>query len=329
MPIHRECTPGMTRVEEVRAVSNVKRIKIGFPAVLLLSVFLCWAFWPETTDAEGEAGRGIRRSILQGTWYPADPGVLLRLISSRLSEVSPPEVEGRIHALVVPHAGYQYSGPVAAHAYRLIRGRAIERVILVGPSHRYGFDGISVSRHDAYETPLGRVPVDRSLAEGLIALDPAIRFIPDAHALEHSLEIQLPFLQAVLEDFSIVPVIMGRQDPETCSALADALARVVGDDPATLMIASTDLSHFHEDAAARALDKIFTGYLKEFDPEGLSRALAGGRCEACGGGAVVAVLTASLKLGAGRCVILDYANSGDVTGDRKRVVGYLSAAVLK
>lgn len=300
-----------------------------FPALFVLCALVCWGFCPEATDAECPAGGGIRRSILQGTWYPADSGVLSRLVGFYLSEASPPQVKGRIRALVVPHAGYQYSGPVAAHAYRLIGGQTVERVVLVGPSHRLRFDGISVSCHDAYETPLGRVPVDRTMADRLIALDPMIRFIPEAHAMEHSLEIQLPFLQSVLEDVSIVPVIMGRQDPDTCSALAEALVQLVGDDRATLLVASTDLSHYHDDATARALDRVFTRYVKDFDSEGLARSLAAGQCEACGGGAVVAVLEASLKLGAGRCVILDYANSGDVTGDGERVVGYLSAAVLE
>ncbi|MFO7784574.1 MAG: AmmeMemoRadiSam system protein B [Thermodesulfobacteriota bacterium] len=319
----------MNQSEEVRAVWSIKRRKTVCPAALLMCLLLWWGFCPEAADAEDPPGGGVRRSILQGAWYPADPGVLSRLIHSSLSDATPPEVKGRIRGLVVPHAGYQYSGPVAAHAYRLIQGRTVERVVLVGPSHRMRFDGISVSRHDAYETPLGRVPVDRSLADRLIGFDPEIRFVPDAHAVEHSLEIQLPFLQTVLKDVSIVPVIMGRQDPAACSLLAEALVRIVGDDRATLIVASTDLSHFHDDTTARALDRVFTRHVKDFDPEGLSLALAAGQCEACGGGAVVTVLTAFEKLGAGRCVILEYATSGDVTGDRKRVVGYLSAAILE
>lgn len=321
--------PGMNLWEEVRAVLNAMRHRIALPAFLLLCVFLWWGLFTEAAEAGDSAGGGIRRSILQGAWYPAEPGVLRRLIDSHLSRAAPLEDHGRIRALVVPHAGYQYSGPVAARAYRLIQGRSVESVVLVGPSHRLRFDGVSVSRHDAYETPLGRVPVDRSMADRLIASSPAIRFIPEAHAMEHSLEIQLPFLQAVLEGVRIVPVIMGRQDPGTCSALAEALAQVVGDDGDTLMVASTDLSHFHDDATARSLDMTFIRHVKEFDPEGLARALKAGQCEACGGGPVVAVMTASAKLGAGRCVILEYANSGDVTGDRGRVVGYLSAAILE
>lgn len=297
--------------------------------ILLPGVFMGWGCLWEEAAAQGTGQGGIRRSILQGKWYPAEPAALRRLILNRLSEASLPEIQGRIRALVVPHAGYAYSGGVAAHAYRLLQGAAVDRVILVGPSHRRGFEGVSVACHDAYETPLGRVPVDRSTAERLIASSPLIRFMPEAHAVEHSLEIQLPFLQAVLKDFRIVPVIMGRQDADTCSVLAEGLSKVLENGDGALIVASTDLSHYHDDATARALDRTFIRHITAFDPEGLIDALAAGQCEACGGGPAAAVLKAAGMLGAERCVLLDYANSGDVTGDRRDVVGYMSAAVLE
>ncbi len=299
--------------------------------VLVLLTLCLWAGWPgpHTARAESDRGGGVRRSILQGTWYPADPGALRAWIQTRLSEVRPPEVQGRIRALVVPHAGYQYSGSVAARAYRLIQGLPLRRVVLIGPSHRWGFNGVSVSRHEAYETPLGRVPVDRETAERLMASSPDVRFVPRAHALEHSLEIQLPFLQSVLDSFRIVPVIMGSQDRATCSALARGLARVLDGSKDTLIVASTDLSHFHDHETAQRLDRVFERCVASFDPEGLAEALEAGRCEACGGGATVTALTAARMLGAGRSVILARADSGDVTGDRTQVVGYLAAAVLE
>lgn len=301
--------------------------------VCLVSLLLCSLLGVGSDSSampgEREEGPRIRRSLLQGSWYPAEPDALRARIRTFLSKAAPPPVQGRIRALVVPHAGYRYSGSVAAHAYRVIQGRPIRRVVLIGPSHRWGFDGVSVARHEAYETPLGRVQVDRSMADRLIASSPVIRFVPQAHAAEHSLEIQLPFLQTVLRDFSIVPVIMGRQDPATCSILAEALARLLEEEEGVLIIASTDLSHHHDDATARALDGAFIRYVESFDAEGLAEALETGRCEACGGGPAVTAMKASGKLGADRSVILDHATSGDVTGDRDRVVGYLAAAILE
>lgn len=296
---------------------------------LILLVMLGWAVLSTAASMAREAREwGVRRSVLQGSWYPADPPALRGLIGRLLFQAAPPRIEGRIIALVAPHAGYTYSGPVAARAYALIQGMPVERVVLVGPSHRWGFDGVSVACHDAYETPLGRVPVDRAMARRLMESEPGIDFVPEAHAAEHCLEIQLPFLQAVLDEFSIVPVIMGRVDGPGCSALAAALVRAMEDGVRTLLIASTDLSHFHTDRRARDLDRCFVDHLNAFDPEGLAEALAAGTCEACGGGPTVVVLTAAGMLGAGRCVVLDYATSGEVTGDRDRVVGYVSAAVV-
>jgi MEMO1 family protein len=306
----------------------MRRLMVCLTA-LILGTALVWCLQAKGAGAEGAGEEGVRRSILQGSWYPAETGDLRRLIRNRLSEATPPEIQGRVRALVVPHAGYTYSGGVAAHAYRLIQGSAFDRVILIGPSHRRAFEGVSVARHDAYETPLGRVPVDRAAADRLIASSPAIRFVPEAHAVEHSLEIQLPFLQVVLGDFRIVPVLMGRQGLDTCSVLAEALSGALGDGGKTLIVASTDLSHYHDRETARALDSVFIRHLTAFDPEGLLRALAAGRCEACGGGPAAAALMAARRLGAKRCVMLDRADSGDRTGDRERVVGYVSAAVVE
>jgi len=289
---------------------------------------LWWAVSIPCSAMAGDArGGGVRPSALQGVWYPGEPGALRGMVERFLSRAVPPVVQGRVLALVVPHAGYRYSGPVAAHAYRLIRGMDVERVVLIGPSHRWDFNGISVAGYDAYETPLGRVPVDRDMARRLVKADPAFCFVPQAHAAEHCLEIQLPFLQTVLGAFEIVPVLMRRMDTPTCSLLAGSLVRAMEDGKRTLLIASTDLSHYHTDRTARDLDGRFMRYLEAFDPEGLTRALAARRCEACGGGPTAAVLMAARRLGAERCEILDYATSGDATGDRDRVVGYVAAAL--
>jgi AmmeMemoRadiSam system protein B len=172
------------------------------------------------------------------------------------------------------------------------------------------------------------VPVDQKTGRELLDTGPKIRWLRKAHALEHSLEIQLPFLQTVLRDFQIVPIVMGEQDIKTCSDLAESLIQVLGDSPETLVLASTDLSHFHNYKQAKALDLKFIEQVKGFDPEGLSKDLLSGKCEACGAGPVITTLMTARRLGADHAVILKYANSGDVTGDHNRVVGYLSAALV-
>ncbi len=297
----------------------------------LLMPLLILSFEGNLYQASGKEERGgnVRKSILSGTWYPGNRDALIKGIEGYLSKAEPVSLEGDLKAIIVPHAGYIYSGQVAAHAYRLLRKRSFDRVIMVGPSHRLGFEGVSINLQSGYKTPLGIVPVDRALARKIINASPQIRWQPQAHAREHSLEIQLPFLQTVIKDFQIVPILMGQQDFRTCSELAMCLARVMGNMDRTLLVASNDLSHFHSYKRARELDMKAIKHVREFDPRGLADSLSSGTCEACGGGPVIAVMLAAQKLGANRSVILNYANSGDVTGDRNRVVGYLSAALIK
>ena len=304
---------------------SLKRCAVVLALLLVMGVI---EGTPRTVSSGPVDGAGIRASILQGTWYPADPDTLKRVVQRHLSSADVPACKGRIQALVAPHAGYRYSGPVAAHAFRMLRDQAVERVVLIGPSHQWGFNGVSVSDHAAYETPLGRVPVDRKAARRLRESHEAIGFVPQAHAREHSLEIQLPFLQCVLDSFTIVPVIMGRQDRRTCSLLATGLERVLRDGVPTLLVASTDLSHYHNDARARALDEVFIGFVRDQDPDGLLQSLSAGHCKACGGGPVAAVMQAVSARKKGEWRILRYATSGDVSGERDRVVGYLAAAFV-
>jgi AmmeMemoRadiSam system protein B len=271
----------------------------------------------------------IRKSILAGSWYPGDRQALTKAIEEYLAKADAKPLKGDLKAIIVPHAGHIYSGPVAAYAYGLLRGKEIRRVIMIGPSHRVAFRGVSVNLQSGYETPLGIVPVDQELAKKIIDADSLIRHIPKVHASEHALEIQLPFLQSVLNDFQIVPIIMGEQDYGTCSRLAEILHDVVGDLDKTLLLASTDLSHYHSDKQARALDSVFIDQVRKFSPKGLFEALLSGRCEACGGGPAIAVMLAAQAWGANRSQILHYANSGDVTGDGSEVVGYVAAALYE
>jgi len=282
-------------------------------------------------EAMGEQAKekDVRNPVLAGTWYPGNPEVLRQTITDFLSKANPPAPEGKIMAMIVPHAGYIYSGQVAAYSYKLLQRTAPKVVFLIGPSHRVGFKGLSVSQYSGYKTPLGVAPVDQDLSKKLLSINPQMKWVPQADHQEHSLEIQVPFLQTVLKDFHIVPIIMGEQDLETCALLAKSLIQVLPNREDAVILASTDLSHFHTDQQARALDGEFMKHVREFAPEALAKAVASASCEACGAGPTIAAMLAARELGANRSVILNYANSGDVTGDRRQVVGYLSAALLK
>jgi AmmeMemoRadiSam system protein B len=288
--------------------------------------------------AQGYAGNGMaqkvqdrdtRSPVLAGTWYPGNPEVLRQTVGDFLSKATPPVTEAKVVTLIVPHAGYAYSGQVAAYGYRLLQRAAPKTVFLIGPSHRVGFRGFSVSQYSGYKTPLGVAPVDQNLAKRLLAMNPQMKWVSQADAQEHSLEIQVPFLQSVLKEFHLVPIIMGDQDLETCALLAKSLVQVLANREDSVILASTDLSHFHSDQQARILDGEFIRHVREFAPESLAKAVASGTCEACGAGPTLAAMIAARDLGANRSVILNYANSGDVTGDKRQVVGYLSAAFIK
>ena len=305
-------------------------MKIIFFVTIITSLFLLISDgFKSLSEGAQEEKENVRNAILAGSWYPGNKDTLTKTIEDYLSKVKAGSLEGELKAIIVPHAGYMYSGQVAAHAYRLLQHRDFKRVIMIGPSHRVGFRGASVNMQSGYRTPLGIAPVDRDLGKRIINADALIQGVPRAHASEHSLEIQLPFLQTVLKDFRIVPILMGDQDLKTCSRLARSLARVITNMDQTLLLASTDLSHFHSYKRARKLDLKFIKHVQEFDPKGLADSLSSGKCEACGRGPAITVMLAAQALGANRTMILNYANSGDVTGDHGRVVGYLSAALIR
>jgi len=300
-----------------------------FTNFALAHLALC-ALWLFPAYAAGEQSglNDIRPSALAGTWYPGSQDTLAKSITGYLSHVKPPQINGKLKAIIVPHAGHRYSGQVAAHAYRLLEGSQFRRIILVGPSHRMRFKGISVNLQSGYQTPLGIVPVDQTMARTILNSGPHIRWIRRAHTREHCLEIQLPFLQTVLNDVKIIPILMGQQDYPTCSRLANTLVQVIKSAEDTLILASSDLSHFHPYDRARVLDLEFIKQVKGFDPKGLAKDLSTGKCEACGGGPVITTLLAARKLKADQALVLNYANSGDITGDRRSVVGYMSAALI-
>jgi AmmeMemoRadiSam system protein B len=277
---------------------------------------------------KGPDSQQIRKPAVAGTFYPSDETVLRNTICEFLDQVPPQHISGNIIALIAPHAGYMYSGQTAAYAYNLIQGQPFKKVVVIAPSHHAYFDGASVFSQGAFQTPLGPIPVDSQMAQDLLKSDSLISFMPEAHTREHSLEVQLPFLQVVLSSFSIVPIVMGSQDFSTCETLSRCLFPLLQNHE-TLIVASSDLSHFHYYDEARRQDNHVNEFISQFDPRGLSRALSEGSCEACGGGPIICTMLLSKFLGAQRTQVLHYTNSGDVTGDRESVVGYASAVILK
>jgi len=232
---------------------------------------------------------------------------------------------GELVALIAPHAGLMYSGPVAAHAYRLLRNRRVDVAVLVGPSHFVGFSGVAIVPSGGFETPFGVASIDAACAADLTRVAAIVRPHPSAHAREHSLEMQLPFIQRLAPALPIVPLVMGYQTAQTAFALGDALA-VALDGRRALLVASTDLSHYHDAATAKALDTVVIDCVSQLDADALQDALNLQPEHACGGGPTVAVMHAAELLGARDAVVLNYADSGEVSGDTSAVVGYLAAA---
>ncbi len=274
----------------------------------------------------------VRQPAVAGMFYPAKPAELTKMMDDYLSRAQTALPAGRLLALVAPHAGYIYSGPVAAYSYSMLKGKNYQRVVVIAPSHVEGFDYTSIYDGDAYATPLGTVGVDKEFASKLAAASPStLRLSSQGHAPageqgEHALEVQLPWLQHVIGDFKLVPIIMGDQSYEASRALGVALARMIG--PETLIVASSDLSHFHTYDQASRIDHKTLSAIEDWDYLSMSRNFGQRVWEACGGAPIVAAMIAAERLGANQAKVLKYANTGDVTNDRSRVVGYGAVALL-
>lgn len=276
----------------------------------------------------------VRSSAVAGHWYPGNPAALRRDIERYLDAASPRQSTGRILGLVAPHAGYAYSGPTAGRAFAQVRGAGFTRVVLLGPLHRPIWGSrvapFMVPRESAYRTPLGDVPVDR---EFLKMVGQKVTFAAVEGDEEHSLEIELPFLQVALGSFTLAPIMLSEHlgDPgarERVRKLAAALAETV--DERTLLVASTDLSHMENYDAVVRTDLRLVDLVATFDIEGAEDALASETAQACGATGLVTVLHACRALGAGGAEILQYTSSGDVTGNRRPgvyTVGYMAAVI--
>ncbi len=276
------------------------------------------------------SGSRVRPSPIAGTWYPGQPEALDRSVRELLEAVEPLRIEAELVALISPHAGLRYSGPVAAAGYRLLEWQRFESAVLVGPSHHVYFQGASVFHRGAFETPLGQVEVDEELAQSILDRDRSMRDFFEAHEREHCLEMQLPFLQVLAPHIKIVPIIMGDQRRVNVDAVARAVGSAVAEaGRKVLLIASSDLSHYKSAEVAARMDGKVTALVERCDPGELMDLLEVHHEHACGGGPVVAVMKAAQALGGHSARILRYGDSGDVTGDKAEVVGYLSAALFR
>lgn len=273
----------------------------------------------------------MRKAAVAGAFYPADPNELTAMIDQMLAAAKAP-VEGKILAAVAPHAGYIYSGPVAAFTYAALQGHAYKRIVVLAPSHYVSFDFTSIYEGDAYTTPLGTIPVDREFARKLAKMDSTFELSVKGHEPtpaggEHAIEVQLPWLQRTVGSFQLVPIVMGDQSYESSRALGVALAKLIAEEKQrgegdTLVLASSDLSHYHPYSDAVSIDRKTLAALASWDYYSMARNFEPRLWEACGGAPIVAAMIYAERMGANQADVLRYANSGDTSGDKSRVVGY-------
>lgn len=269
----------------------------------------------------------IRPLAVEGAFY-SKRNLLKSDLDKHFSQANTEFEPNKILGIIAPHAGYVYSGITAAYAYKYILGKKYKNVIVLSPSHYDYFEYVSAFNGDFYEAPFGNIPLNKSLIEKLTSLSGVVRKSTHGHMVEeHALEVQLPFLQYTIGEFSLVPLVIGNQQREFVYNLAEDLKQVIDDD--TLIVASTDLSHFYTRKQAQIIDDYFDLYVTNWDPDGLQLSLEYKRCEACGGGAVVALLKALDDNKNAKIRVTHRSYSSDVNHDTSRVVGYLSAIIYE
>ncbi len=272
-------------------------------------------------------GQGIRKPAWSGQFYDKDPARLSAEIDSYLKNVKPDlPVSKEILALIVPHAGYNFSAQTAAYAYNLVQGKNYESVVIIGPSHQIGFEGCSIYPQGGFETPLGTAQVDEPLASALMRAS-GFRYVSEAHSKEHSVEVQVPFIQKVLPRAKIVPIVMGYQTQETMMTLARALAEVLAGKN-VLVVASTDMSHFLGKDEANKVDSKTIALVESLNTGSLMRKIESRENILCGGGPVCSTLLYVQKRGQAKVAVLNYSDSTLAGGPSDRVVGYMSAALF-
>ncbi len=295
--------------------------------------------WQACVGAENEVSMGdidteyIRPPAVAGSFYPGSPSELAKMLATFFHAAPKPTLTGKPLAIVAPHAGYIYSGAIAARGYKILEGETYKTVIVISPSHTAYFKGVSVFGGKAYTTPLGEIPIDKELTDKIASAGGPISFSNQGHSgygrAEHALEVQLPFLQVALGKFDLVALVMGVQDMSTCTALGKAIAKAIGPRDDVLIVASSDLSHFHDQSTAGRLDSVVAGDIENYDYKKLSRDIEEQKAEACGGGPIIAAMIAAKEMGANKALITGLGDSAQAGGDKTSVVGYLSAVIYK
>ncbi len=274
----------------------------------------------------------VRPSPIAGTWYDSNPVRLAEEVDGYIENADLPELPGEVIALVAPHAGFRYSGPVAGHAFKTVKGKSFDQVVVISPMHQYYPQPLLTTGHDAYQTPLGTIPL---AVEAISEIDQQLRIrtdlslTPVKYDQEHSLEIELPFLQRSLKNpFHLIPIMLRSQNREVSKTLGEILGDVLRD-KSCLIVASSDLSHFYHETQANQLDQNVLRQIADFSPEGLYEIQERGQGQACGLAPIAASLWAAKTLGAEDVTILNYDTSGSSTGDHTSVVGYGAAAITR
>lgn len=277
-------------------------------------------------------GQGVKLPAVAGVFYPKDPSELSGMIDRLIEAAHPQSPQADIFVLISPHAGYGYSGQTAAYGYKLIKGLPYKTVIVIGPAHHFGFSGISVYPKGLFRTPLGDIEIDAEFARKLLDKDPQIYFEPQAFSQEHSVEVQLPFLQKVLSGFKIVPIVTGSCSYSTCQKLAGLLKDAIGSRKDILVVASTDMYHGYDYQECSTFDERTLSYLKNMDADGLYQGLLEGKLQFCGGLGVVAAIILSKEEGYKTATVLSYTDSAQVTAKMAKkvwTVGYASAVISR
>lgn len=298
------------------------RIKLTFSLILILCIPVFSVI----------LAKDIKGPNVAGAFYPDNPEQLSKMIEGFLDKAEPETVGGSIFALILPHAGYAYSGQAAALGYKLVKGKPYKTVVIIAPSHYYGFNGVAVYPSGIFKTPLGNIEVDRAFAAQLLSKDRDIVFDPRAFEKEHSIEVQLPFLQKIFSNFKIVPIVMGDCTSSVCSKLAELLKNAIGKRQDVLVVASTDMYHGYDYEEAEATDNLTSSYINNMDADGLYMGLREGTLQLCGGYPVVTTVILSKSLGHDKIKLLKYTNSAEATGNKEKgvwTVGYSSWAIDK
>jgi len=310
-----------------RSAFGVSNYKYRLNIICAISCIICIVFLCTAGFAEDVLVK-VRKPAFAGSFYPGEGPALARTIDGYMKEAGSKKdrASAPVFGIIAPHAGYQYSGRVAAYAYNQVKGKPYTTVILMGPTHRVPLSGAAIYPAGLWETPLGRVQVDHDIAKKLAGRCTFMKNYPLAFEREHSLEVQVPFLQQALKDFKIVPIVMGMMEGPDYRALADALCELLKQHAGKILIvASSDMSHFHNYREASRMDRLALKLIGDLDTEALAAGLAKNDYELCGSQAVLTLMMVAKKAG-GEAKVLHYANSGDVIEDKNRVVGYGAVA---